>query len=389
MGNFNLSQYMGNASTILKDLEDNAEIVRVSVYDCESHDANFYGMKKMEALKDSIYALGGVMQNVILKKQKSGSRYKYLTLAGHRRILASKQLVEEGYPEYDQIPAKVFEADLDEDTELQILILTNCTARGKLDDYEQVQQHMLLKDLIPRIKKREKLSGRTREIEAEFLGVSEGQIGIFDTIGSRLDDTLMEAFRNEQIGISVAYEVAKQGEDTQRKLYALLQQKGELELNDIRLMCMREPIAGQQTVDDIKNVTESVTFQNPKNVTESVTSESAAAEHKEKIKKSERIPVAMKVDDFAEDENVTESDTFKNIKNVTESVTFRKSEDYDAMFLEELICSSENLYQLSLREHNQRATKKYAAYTDALKLLREVVTGAGVWRQDLIHSGRD
>ena len=56
-------------------------------------------------------------------------------------------------------------------------------------------QHMKLKEIIPKLKKRQGIDGKTRTLEADYLRVSEGQIAIYNTIGTRLDSFLMSVFK--------------------------------------------------------------------------------------------------------------------------------------------------------------------------------------------------
>ena len=167
MGKFNLMDYMSDVSTAV--LEAPEQIEQVSIFDIEPNEDNFYSMSGMEHLKDSIVALGGVQQNLVLVRLPKGSRYKYKALAGHRRRLACEELVKEGYEEYEQVPALI-KGDMDDVSEDAILVMTNSTQR-ELTDYEKVMQHMKLKKILPKIKKRHQLDGRIRELEADYLNV--------------------------------------------------------------------------------------------------------------------------------------------------------------------------------------------------------------------------
>ena len=85
MGKFTLSDLMNDASM---ELAKNDTVEQVSVFDIEPNKDNFYGMRDIEKLKESIILLNGVQENLILVKNPSGSSYKYKALAGHRRTLA-------------------------------------------------------------------------------------------------------------------------------------------------------------------------------------------------------------------------------------------------------------------------------------------------------------
>ncbi|MDE6052841.1 MAG: ParB/RepB/Spo0J family partition protein, partial [Lachnospiraceae bacterium] len=223
---------------------------RVSVYDIGMNPRNEYTLSEIEKIKDSIYALGGVQQNVVLVRCPEGADHTYLALDGHRRLTASRELVSEGYAEFEYVPA-VIKGQIDADTEEAMLVMMNSTQRNKTD-WEKVMEHMRLKEIIPKLKKRQGLDGRTRDIEADMLGVSRGQINIYNTIGTRLNAELMEMFRNGSINISLAYEVAKQEPDIQNRVAGLVHANGNISEDDMRRLTMPEI--------DKENVPESGTF---------------------------------------------------------------------------------------------------------------------------------
>ncbi len=179
------------------------KIEKVSVFDIKPNEENFYESSSMEQLKNSIFAMGGVRQNILLVKLPGVLPVSYKIIAGHRRVRACMELVQEGHPEFEYIPAVIIE-NIDRETEKMLLVMTNSTQR-ELTDWEKVMQHMKLKEIIPKLKKRQGLDGRARTLEADYLGVSEAQIAIYNTIGTKLDAWLMSIFKDGSIGISLAY----------------------------------------------------------------------------------------------------------------------------------------------------------------------------------------
>lgn len=236
---------------------------KINIYDIGINPKNKYTMSDIEKIKDSIYALGGVQQNVILVRCPEGAEYKYLALDGHRRLAASRELVEEGYKEFELIPA-VIKGQIDTDTEDAMLVLMNSTQRNKTD-WEKVMEHMRLKEIIPRLKKRQGIDGRTRDIEADMLGISRGQISIYNTIGTRLTPKLMNLFENGDIGISLAHEAAQLEPELQQKLVDITLDKGVFTEEDVRQTVGSRPIKEQMVIEinDDKNVPESGTFKEP------------------------------------------------------------------------------------------------------------------------------
>ena len=205
---------------------ENGTVESVNVHDIQMNDNNFYGMSNIEQLKNSIYAMGGVRQNVIVARIPGAYRMPYRAVSGHRRIRACLELVGEGHGEFQYIPAVVLEG-IDRDTEEMLLVMTNSTQR-ELTDWERVMQHMKLREIIPKLKKLHGLDGRVRSLEADYLGVSEGQIAVYNTIGTRLDTWLMSVFRDGGIGISLAYEAARLEPELQAELGRISAGRGDL-----------------------------------------------------------------------------------------------------------------------------------------------------------------
>lgn len=223
-------------------------IEKVSVYDIQPNEDNFYQYSNIEELKNSIYAMGGVQQNLLLVRLPEGSAHKYKALAGHRRREACLQLVLEGHKEFELVPA-VIKENIDSDTEETLLVMTNSTQRT-LTDWEKVMQHMKLKEIIPKLKKRQGLDGKTRALESDYLGISEGQIAIYNTIGTKLNEWLMDWFKNGKIGISIAYEAAKLEPEQQEQLVEIAKDKGNFTEEDIKRIVGSRPIEGQMMITE-------------------------------------------------------------------------------------------------------------------------------------------
>ena len=379
------------------------KIEKVSVFDIKPNEENFYESSSMEQLKNSIFAMGGVRQNILLVKLPGVLPVSYKIIAGHRRVRACMELVQEGHPEFEYIPAVIIE-NIDRETEKMLLVMTNSTQR-ELTDWEKVMQHMKLKEIIPKLKKRQGLDGRARTLEADYLGVSEAQIAIYNTIGTKLDAWLMSIFKDGSIGISLAYEAAKLEPEEQRQLVQISTVNGRFTEEDIKRLTGSRPIKGQKRIQEyiVKNVSESDTFEEApelvkENVSESDTFEETPKSVKENVSESstfEEAPELVK-------ENVSESDTFeetpKSVKeNVSESSTFEEAPElvkenvsesdtfeiymaaekqqlrggYELNMIDELVWKFEFYLQKSEPGKMDYHVAKYNCLLDALYLLKE------------------
>ena len=174
----------------------------------------FYSEKELENLADVIQILGGVAQNLLVRKKDAE---QYEILAGHRRWRASQIVVQRGFPEYAYLPCLVIECN-DDVAEL-LLILTNSSARSDLNGYEQMMQVVRLQELLPKINKDETLKGRVLRKEiALSTKRSESTIQNLMYTAKHLSKDGMQAFREEKLTPAAALYLAKQSKEDQKDL---------------------------------------------------------------------------------------------------------------------------------------------------------------------------
>lgn len=342
-------------------------IEKVSIFDIQPNEGNFYILSNMEQLKNSIFAMGGVQQNILLARLPMGGKYRYRTLAGHRRVRACLELVQEGHREFEHVPAVIRE-NIDKDAEEALLVMTNSTQR-ELTEWEKVMQHMHLKEIIPKLKKRQGLDGKTRELEADYLGVSEGQISIYNTIGTKLDTWLMDVFKDGGIGISLAYEAAKLEPEEQKQLVQISVEKGGFTEEDIKQLTGSRTIKGQMKIIEERAVVEdggsqaepTPDLEAAEKVTDSVTPEKCpeigeneqdwkrTAENNPEIDKSGKI--------------LAEKDRTEKKKS-----GFRGG--YEPILIDDLINQYSSYLEIAIPEKIQNQICKYSCLLDALELLK-------------------
>ena len=79
---FSIRDYMEDAR---QQVSESDAYEKVNVFDIKPNPKNEYELSEIEKLKDSIFALGGVQQNLVLMCMEGNAEYKYLALDGHRR----------------------------------------------------------------------------------------------------------------------------------------------------------------------------------------------------------------------------------------------------------------------------------------------------------------
>lgn len=275
-----------------------------------------------------------------------------------------------------------------------MLVVMNSTQRNKTD-WERVMEHMRLKEIIPKLKKRQGIDGRARDIEADMLGVSRGQISIYNTIGTRLNAELMKLFENGRIGISLAYEAAKLEPELQEQLAEMAHGSGNICDEDVKRIACSRPIDGQLKIlgSSGKDVPESGTSEETgskpafdpnvkENVPESGTSEAQqmAPENREKINKNlvegDKISLTQDKDGITWSKGdaamtVREDTPETPVENKGEIQDVKIRGGYEPILIEDLIREYKTYLRMSMDENRDKQICKYNCLLDALELLRK------------------
>ncbi len=202
---------------------------------------NNYSTDNIVELAMAILLSGGIKQNLLARKRAPD---EYELIAGHRRRLAVKYLVEEmGLESYAMVPVHV-EKDGDILSEIH-LILVNCSIRERTD-WEKMMEVARLTELVKALQtgteeeqdrfrrlfgKEPSIGGRElRKVIAESLGLSETRVANLRHIDGNLIPDLKEKFQAGEIGVSVANEAARLPIEEQ---VALLK-KVKIHLSDVK-----------------------------------------------------------------------------------------------------------------------------------------------------------
>lgn len=261
MAKFNMMELLNsNSKENIQEVKEGTHkfsTSQININDLVPSDNNFYSTDEegLMDLKDSIELLG-LQQNLVIKKIENG---KYEIIAGHRRYLAMKKLYEEGNINFEYIPCKIEEEDHLKN-ELRLL-MTNSTAR-ELTDWEKIHQAKKLKELLIEYKKREKLPGRVRDIVADVLNTSTSQIARMESISNNLVDDFKDAMKEDDVKISVAYEISKLPEEKQKELSEEHEEKSTITIKTVKAKAKEddneevqaEVLEGQVTVEETLNI---------------------------------------------------------------------------------------------------------------------------------------
>ena len=240
-----LQKGRGTVQARSKADEGRAVLKYIDVEDLVPSEDNFYSMSAIDELASLIELSGGVKQPALVSPLGGG---KYKIIAGHRRRLASLQLVKQGKEAYRKMPCMVEDTEREQGPEADelraideaILLITTNGQREKTD-WDKVQEATRLRALLEKKRRFEKIPGETRKIIAEQLGTTPAQVGRYDSIEKHLIPAFKTWLEQEKIGISVAYELSILPEDVQEKAAAeCWGKRGPVTLEDVRRWKMLE-----------------------------------------------------------------------------------------------------------------------------------------------------
>lgn len=252
MAKFDLKGMLSERSTQEMDLPEQKTVYRNPEDLIPSKD-NFYSTEDTEKLKQSIKALG-ILQPLLIE-ERGGKDY---ILAGHSRRKCCLELIEEGLDRFRKVPCvykpKIELSTASEEDEIirKIIIIQSNTYREKTD-WEKMTEALQMEELVKELRKKTDLEGKTREIVSDLIGVSSTQIGRYHSINSNLSESLMNAFKQNKLNISTATELSGLNEKYQTQACELLENAGQLALNDAKLLKAQQEqernIPGQLTIE--------------------------------------------------------------------------------------------------------------------------------------------
>lgn len=241
------------------------QIVYIDIEDLEASKENFYGLRDLEALKASI-SLHGLLQPILVIPAKIEG--KYTVLGGGRRRQAIEELVDEGKEEFRKVPCIISDGKIQgEDTEeepdeVQELIgklnIISANSFREKTDWEKMEETLQIGSIIKELKNLGKLKGNVREMQVELSGIKGTQIARYNAIMNHLSLELMQAFKNNDFGISVAYELSRLSDDYQQQAWEIFLENKILTLSDAEklhnLQKEEENLEGQMSIEDYPEI---------------------------------------------------------------------------------------------------------------------------------------
>ena len=227
MGKFSLNTILNAQSKAAEQTGGTMEIRQIPIEKLRSSESNQYGIRDIEELAASIEAMG-LMHNLLVKEADSDGMYEIIS--GDRRYHACYLLLMGGNQKFATLPCKV--EPLGENKNLAELKLLYANASTRvLTDWEKTWQASRIRELLTSLKADGyEFQGRMRDHVAEILQVSPAQVGRLEKISRDLSPEFTEELKQEKIGITAAYELAKQSEEEQAESWDTYLDKGTEEL---------------------------------------------------------------------------------------------------------------------------------------------------------------
>lgn len=199
------------------------QVVQIPLSQLIVNEHNFFTVEDVQELADDI-ELNGLYSPLAVFAAGDG---KYRIVAGHRRRKALEMLGRKDAP----CIVKTYDG---EDSEMVALIQSNLTSR-ELTYYEKMEAVIRLEKALRSMKERGvELPGRLRDHLAEQVSESASAVHRMQYIHKNLSPALLEALRREQIGESVADELAHSPEKVQAEFEQRLARGETVRAQDVK-----------------------------------------------------------------------------------------------------------------------------------------------------------
>ncbi|MGO5095611.1 ParB N-terminal domain-containing protein [Agathobaculum sp. LCP25S3_E8] len=199
------------------------QVVQIPLEQLIVNEHNFFTVEDVQELADDI-TLNGLYSPLTVCAAGEG---KYRIVAGHRRRKALELLGRKDAP----CIVKTYDG---EDSEMVALIQSNLTSR-ELTYYEKMQAVVLLEKALRSMKERGvELPGRLRDHLAEQVSESASAVHRMQYIHKNLSPALLDALRREQIGESVADELAHSPKKVQEEFEQRLARGETVRTQDVK-----------------------------------------------------------------------------------------------------------------------------------------------------------
>ena len=222
----------------------------ISIFKMYRNTMNFYDLSGIEELAGEIL-MYGLKQNLELVYEPN-EQGEYRIIAGERRWLALKMLVEKGYKEFEMATCKLTTPQDSDEEQVEIIIANAYRTKSLKDVIEEEQR---LKASLERIKAAggtikgyDLQSGRLRDVIATMLKTSKTKIAQMESVSNNLIPEFREELTKERLTFSAAYELSGMSAEEQREALGKYMETGELSYKEVKGM-KEAKAAGETTAE--------------------------------------------------------------------------------------------------------------------------------------------
>ncbi len=272
-----MSNYLkGLAEKINNGVEKESFTKELDITSLVPSSKNFYGIREIEDLAESIKE-NGLMHNLVVRKKNNGT---YEIISGERRYHALKSL------NYEKVPCQVKENLSDLDAEL-ILIQANAEQR-ELTSSEKMEGIKRLKEIYEQKKANgEDLpKGKTRDLIGKDMKLSGVQVGRYQKVDKDLIEPLKEKLDKEEITLTQAHTLSSLSEKEQQVIHEEikdLDSKESKEEIEVLVQGIKQPIESKLDKELLDDMYSEKVEDKPKREDRTTFSEQCLTKAKKKI----------------------------------------------------------------------------------------------------------
>lgn len=228
------------------DAEKNFNLQLIDIEKLIPSRNNFYGIREIEELADSIKE-SGLMHNLVVRKINDGS---YEILSGERRYHALKSL------NYKKIPCQVKEIN---DTDGEILLIQANARQRELTPTEKMKSIERLEKLyaLKKANGEEIPKGKTRDIIGKDIGLSGVQVGRYSKVSKNLIDPLKEKLDEGAITLTQADTLSNLKEYEQKAILNQISNTSTKISNteiDILVEGIKQPVKDEKDIELLNEI---------------------------------------------------------------------------------------------------------------------------------------
>ena len=179
----------------------------------------------------------GLKQNLELVYEPC-EKGEYRIIAGERRWMALKRLVEKGYKEFEIATCKLTRPQGEEEEQIEIIIANAYRDKSIAD---MIEEEKRLKEALEKMKAEGKkikgydlASGRLRDVIAGILKMSRTKVAQIESVNRNLIPEFREELKKERLTFSAAYEISGMPEAEQKEALEKYRESGVLSYKEVK-----------------------------------------------------------------------------------------------------------------------------------------------------------